>query len=171
MSILFLGSSIIRKWNTETAFHNSINLGISGITSSQLTKVYSHIFDTSHSSTICDIVLYCGSNDFNDGNATFGSTVANIIEFIFYLHSHFPKTSIYYIGIIKSPDRTPATIKMIDVCNREMKKWIKTVDYVQYITTTTIVSSHNHFRKDGRHLTKAGYTVLERLVYSKLLQP
>jgi len=176
MSILFLGSSIIQKWNTEKAFPNSINLGICGIRSSDLVPVYSKLFSIPPPSSIRNIVLYCGSNDFNDRSAAEGgiliaNTVINLIEFINYLHSHFPKTTIHYMGIIKSPDRTYSQMKMIDRCNQDMKKWIKSVEYVQYVNTATIIANtHAHFRKDGRHLTKIGYENLARLLYSKILK-
>jgi hemerythrin len=75
------------------------------------------------------------------------------------------------MGIIKSPDRTYSQMKMIDRCNQDMKKWIKSVKYVQYVNTATIIANtRTHFRKDGRHLTKIGYKNLERLLYSNIFK-
>ena len=52
---LFVGSSIIQKWNTSLYFPNSINLGIAGLRTEGLIKEVNK--------TITKMVLYIGSND------------------------------------------------------------------------------------------------------------
>ena len=100
---LFLGSSIISKWDTSHFFPNqqNINLGISGLKSSDLNKKYSVLYTDKYKNLkIQNIILYVGSNDITQ-NKNENDIVKNIIEFIASIQSNFKKAKIFYISIIK----------------------------------------------------------------------
>jgi lysophospholipase L1-like esterase len=97
MSTAFLGSSIIRKWNTSSCIPNSINLGISGLTSNDLMKTYvSKTKQLAHSE---NIVLYIGSNDVRKKHDP-NTTVKNISTFLELLCQICPKANVLYVSII-----------------------------------------------------------------------
>jgi lysophospholipase L1-like esterase len=62
MTTLFLGSSIIERWDTDIPINNYVNLGISGLTTNELMEYYS-ILSKYKCTKIEKIIIYIGSND------------------------------------------------------------------------------------------------------------
>jgi len=161
---LFLGSSIISEWDTSHFFPNqqNINLGISGMKSSDLVNKYSVLFtDTYNNMKFQNIILYIGSNDVTqDKNEA--DIIKNIIDFIALLRTNFKKSKIIFIALFKSEDRTAAQLKKIDYINKKIKDYTMiSINIFIYNFNRQLVSKNN-FMEDKKHLSEIGYQKLTR---------
>jgi len=125
---LFVGSSIIQKWNTSLYFPNSINLGIGGLTTEGL--------KTQVNKSITNIVVYIGSNDITKKtNPT--QIITNTTEFILLLQKKYPHIKqIIYVAIMKCPSRTEIQNKKIDEVNRKMREFSQKIENNKLIFVT-----------------------------------
>ena len=173
--IAFLGDSITQWWDAEYFNHyfgmyKTINLGVSGQTSSQtieylkLTK-----FNNFKPSKV---VLQIGTND-SDHNISTGQTVANIKKICKMLLEKSPDITILLVGPLPRGE-TPSDRHRI--YNREVNKLLR---YVMYDTRVLYIDIGTMFmRVDGiisrnimydyLHLTKQGYIILSEIVYKHL---
>jgi len=156
---LFLGSSIISEWDTSHFFPNqqNVNLGISGMKSSDIVNKYSVLFtDKYKNMNFQNIILYIGSNDVTqDKNEN--DIIKNIIDFIAILRVNFKKPKIILIALFKSPDRSDNQLKKIEYINKKLR------DYTLISKNTFIYNfnrqlvSETNFMEDKKHLSQIGY--------------
>jgi lysophospholipase L1-like esterase len=163
---LFLGSSIISKWDTSHFFPNqqNINLGISGLKSSDLNKKYSVLYTDKYKNLkIQNIILYVGSNDITQ-NKNENDIVKNIIEFIASIQSNFKKAKIFYISIFKSQDITTEQLNKIDFINKKLREYaVKTQNFFVYNFNRQLISK-KLLLEDKKHLSEKGYQTLSNCI-------
>lgn len=159
--ILFVGSSIIEKWNTYVEFPESINLGIPGQTTKEL--ITNNIEKIGNSKEIQNIVVYIGSNDIvKNTNPT--EIIKNTIEILIKLQKSFPKIKrIIYVAIMKSPSRTEIQKKKIDKVNIKMREFSQNNEII-YCNVNRELSSLENYLTDQTHLSKIGYNVLNNKI-------
>jgi len=161
---LFIGSSIIERWN-PLPFMNSINLGISGLTSNKLQNKYDNIL--SMYPTTRNIYLYIGSNDIVYNN-DIHSTLKNITEFMeSIINKPKHKIKIIFIAILKSPNKTKTQNIQIDYLNRKMREFIsspKNDNYNFCNCNRQLKSSENYLHNDQTHLSPIGYNRLNKCI-------
>ena len=154
---LLLGSSIIELWQMP----NSLNLGISGLTTNDL-PIYNEIISKSKSNIkYKNVVLYIGSNDITHTQTTPQQIYENIREFILLLL--LPKTknqNIIFVAILKSPKRTETQKKRIDIVNRKMREVSQKHPNIHFCNVNRELSSQNNYLSDKTHLSETGYTIL-----------
>jgi len=161
MNNLFIGSSIIERWN-NLPFPNSINLGISGLTTNLLQKKYSLVLSKYPNTQ--SIFLYIGSNDIvYKHNIQY--TFQNIIEFILYLNRQNKNIHIFFIAILKSPNRTKIQKTQIDYLNRKMREFISP-NFHFINCNRQLNSNENYLSDDQTHLSSIGYNKLNQCLSS-----
>lgn len=161
---LFVGSSIIKKWNTSLYFPNSINLGIAGLTTQGL---ITQGLITQVNKSITNIVVYIGSNDIKKTNPT--QIITNTTEFILLLENNFPHIKqIIYVAILKSPSRTEIQKKKIDYVNRKMREFSQKTENnrIIFCNVNRELSSMYNYLADKTHLSEIGYSILSNKIKS-----
>jgi lysophospholipase L1-like esterase len=169
--ILFLGSSIIQRWKTSKEFPNSLNLGISGLTSEQLQKSYNKKLQQKHIiQNYNKIILYIGSNDImQNENITIKEIYQNITEFLLYQLSQNQYIHILFVAILKSPIRNEIQNTKIDDLNRKMREFSQKYPNIFFCNINRQLLSENNYLSDKTHLSEKGYSILSHSISSHLL--
>jgi lysophospholipase L1-like esterase len=158
---ILLGSSIIERWPSDKYSLN--NLGISGLTSGELMESYSRIKISPQQ----NIILYIGSNDITKNlPITTNEIYQNITEFILKI---MKKNNIFFVAILKSPDRTREQIQKIDIINRKMREFSqKHPQNIYFCNLNRELSSTKNYLPDKIHLSETGYSILSKHLLSFL---
>ena len=158
---ILLGSSIIERWPSDKYSLN--NLGISGLTSGKLMESYSRIKISPQQ----NIILYIGSNDITKNlPITTNEIYQNITEFILKI---MKKNNIFFVAILKSPDRTSEQIQKIDTINRKMREFSqKHPQNIYFCNLNRELSSTKNYLPDKIHLSETGYSILSKHLLSFL---
>ena len=159
-SIVFVGSSSIRKWQTSKSFPELpvINRGFGG---SHLSDVNYFLNETVLKYQPKVVVLYAGDNDILYGKSP-SIVLEDFIEFATNIHSKLPNTKIIYISIKPSPNRWSYWEKM-NQTNLLIYKYIIEHPFLYYADTATPMLNDKGFPKslffisDSLHLSKEGY--------------
>lgn len=164
MTTLFLGSSIIERW--DIPIDNYVNLGISGLTTNELMDYYS-ILSKYKCTKIKKIIIYVGSNDIIKQNQP-DKIVDNITQFFSFLLSIFPKTYIYYIAILKSPNRTKSQKIIINYVNDKIREKSKEKSITKYCNINRELSSDHYYLSDDKtHFSTLGYEKMNKILFEK----
>jgi lysophospholipase L1-like esterase len=168
---ILLGSSIIEQWPSDKYIPNSLNLGISGLTSGELMESYCRI--PPHK----NIILYIGSNDITKNDITKNDITKNditneiyqnITEFILTIIKN-KNQHIFFVAILKSPNRTPTQIQKIDTINRKMREFSqKHPQNIHFCNLNRELSSPKNYLPDKIHLSETGYSILSNHILSFL---
>jgi hypothetical protein len=163
---VLLGSSIIERWASEQYIPNSLNLGISGLTSGELMESYSRI-GCRHPK---NIILYIGSNDItHDHDQDISNEIyQNITEFILKMMNQNQSTNILFVAILKSPNRTKKQIQKIDAINRKMREFSQKHPHLYFCNLNRELSSPKNYLADKTHLSETGYSILSNHILSFL---
>ena len=159
-SIVFVGSSSIRKWYTSKSFPELpiINRGFGG---SHLSDVNYFLYETVLKYRPKLVVLYAGDNDIYYGKSP-SIVLEDFIDFVNNINSKLPKTKIIYISIKPSPNRWSSWEKM-NQTNLLIYKYIIEHSFLYYADTATPMLNDKGFPKslffisDSLHLSKEGY--------------
>lgn len=163
--ILFLGSSIIQRWKTSKEFPNSLNLGISSLTSEQLQKSYNTKLQNYNK-----IILYIGSNDImQNENINIKEIYQNITEFLLYQLSQNKYIHILFVAILKSPNRNEIQNTKIDDLNRKMREFSQKHSNIFFCNINRQLLSENNYLSDKIHLSEKGYSILSKYISSYFL--
>jgi len=160
---ILLGSSIIERWPSDKYSLN--NLGISGLTSGELMESYSRIRIPPQQ----NIILYIGSNDITKNlPITTNEIYQNITEFILKIMNN-NNQHIFFVAILKSPDRTREQIQKIDIINRKMREFSqKHPQNIYFCNLNRELSSTKNYLPDKIHLSETGYSILSKHLLSFL---
>ena len=168
-SIVFVGSSSIRKWKTAVYFPDLpiINRGFGG----------SHISDVNHyiDETVLKyapklIAFYAGDNDINYGK-TAEIVLRDYIDFVKNIHSRLPETKIIYISIKPSLRRWSLWPEMKKT-NKLIYNYSAKNILLHYVDLASPMIGSNGlpkdvlFVRDSLHLSIEGYDL-----WSKILGP
>ena len=156
---ILLGSSIIERWPSDKYIPNCLNLGISGLTSGELMESYSRIPEIRKCK---NIILYVGSNDITKNKET-NEIYQNITEFI---QKIMKNQHIFFVAILKSPNRTTPQIQKIDTINRKMREFSqKHQPNIHFCNLNRELSSPKNYLPDKIHLSETGYSILSKHIF------
>jgi lysophospholipase L1-like esterase len=175
-TILLVGSSTIRKWNSFTLHIKNeqiINRGISELTTTDLLS--SKYFDYITSGITRKpkyVVFYCGINDVFD-NMENKTIIKNTRIFLQELHKIFPTSKIIVISLIKSSKTYNANkTEDVDYINNRIRDYcsIKT-PYLHYVNVNRELQSltTNYFMNDGFHLNEIGYEKMNKKIVESIM--
>ena len=114
------------------------------------------------------IMYYCGSNDINYG-ARPGDIARCFKEFVERVHAALPKTSIYFVSIIKAPQKKDAW-DAIEAANAMIKTYCDTAAGLGFIDVNPVFfDRQNHPRAelyigDGLHFKPEAYREMTKVL-------
>ena len=162
--ILFVGSSTIVLWKSlaeDFAGYNVINRGFGG----------SEIVDSTYYAERMilpyepkQIFLRAGGNDLHAGRLP-EEVATDFVKFVNKIHSHLPKTEIYFIAVSPAPSRWGETDKMREL-NNLIRKWAINLPRVGFVDAFDITLDSSGqarpelFVPDMLHLNADGYKLL-----------
>ena len=173
-SVLFMGSSSIRKWyslNKDLAPIPIINRGFGGSTLPEAIYYFNRIALPYEPSTI---VLYEGDNDITATFLTPDITLKMFKLFVRLSERYLPDTKIYFLSIKPSPARVKFTDKML-ITNMLIKEECAKNINLEYINITDTMYDYdgeinaNLFAKDMLHMNKEGYKIWTKIIKEFLL--
>jgi len=135
--ILFIGSSIIRKWTTLTeqmAPLPAFNRGFGGSRTPEVLH-YADQIALPYSPKI--VVYYCGSNDINAGVKP-PEIAANFRAFVEKIHSQLPKTRVLFVSIIRAPQKMERW-DWVDDANKLIKSYCESDPRLGFIDVNPAV--------------------------------
>lgn len=162
-SILFIGSSSIRKWtDLEQRFANEpvIRRGVGGCEIWQIVDYYTpYILFPYHPRKI---FIYAGENDIAAGK-TAESVAVNFTTLWNMIRQKLPNAEIYFMSIKPSPSRAKY-FDEVDKANNMVKTFLAGKPKTHYIDVSTaiykagtIVPDSSLFQSDYLHLNSKGY--------------
>jgi len=169
--ILFVGSSSFRMWSTLLDDMQPLDIIKRGFGGSTIPEIiyYAEIIVFQYEPSV--VVFYCGENDH------LINTSKEIYETFQYFekkfHSHFPKSTLYYLSIKPSPARETWWKKM-SLTNRFIKYYCNLQDNTEFIDITPLMFNEdktinkNLFLSDNLHLNSEGYALWTKKIKSVL---
>ena len=173
---LFIGSSIIKFWDTlEEDFtgFNPLNRGLAGAKINEINYyadqlVFPHNPDS--------IVFYAGSNDIQGRKPrTPEDVLKGFIEFTETVWKHNDSIKIYFLSILPSGARTRMKNRDgIDRANRLIKTFCDDTPKLRFIDGRPVLKDDNgsiiteYYKNDRIHLTDAGYRKLKDVIIREL---
>jgi lysophospholipase L1-like esterase len=163
--IVFSGSSTIRMWDVSAAFPKATNCGFGGSEIRDVTHFADRII-LKHEPRA--IIFYSGDNDLNS-RRTPEQVVSDFKALAEVVHNRLPKTRIYFISIKPSLARwkqfdaqSKANALVKELCEKNER--LGYVDIVPKILGSDGQPRAELFVKDGLHLSKLGYEILNDAV-------
>ena len=168
-SILFIGSSSIRKWTTleaDMAPLPVVNRGFGGAITRQVNAYADRIIQPLQPSVI---VLYCGENDI--ANSTYGPEVAvrEFAYFVKWVAFYLPETPIVYLAMKPSPARWAYWDKF-QQGNQAIATLCAADENLHFIPVEQVMLDEQGFPRpdifiqDQLHLNKLGYELWTELI-------
>jgi lysophospholipase L1-like esterase len=174
--ILFIGSSTFTKWTDVADYfptHHILNRAFGGSTfQDQIRYVRQTVFPYKP----CQIVIYCGENDFgNDPNLSPDDCTARLVTLFRLIRNHYPNVPIIYISMKPSPSRWPLKNKFI-AANRWIATYLKNQRNSTFVDVWPVMLNENGLPKpeiflpDQLHMNAIGYHLWQPLI-EPLLKP
>lgn len=163
-SIVFTGSSTIRRWKTLAADFprfRVVNRGFGGSQMEDSLHFAERILVPHEPSAV---VIFAGSNDINAGKAP-ETVVENFKAFVAKLRTRLPKTEICFIEITTSPSRWTQRDKVLEA-NRQIRAFCEHTEGVKFIAAREKFLGSNGepreelFEADRLHPNVDGYKIL-----------
>ena len=160
-TILLVGSSIFEQWSNMKDFapgYTVKNRAIGGTITSYWME---HLADVLTAESPDTVLLYCGSNDINNGILE-EDIIANVSQCCKIVHGLSPATVFAYFSIIKAPQKSDKW-ELIDRLNSAIRIGLPVSDL--YVETNDVFFSDRlpvdrFFVEDGLHLTSEAYDTL-----------
>jgi lysophospholipase L1-like esterase len=172
--IVFIGSSSFTRWATlKDAFpeHRVLNRAFGGST---LTDVIRHVEDVVFPYEPCQVVIYCGENDFAADEKVVYDTVVDRFKVLFSkIRKHLPGTAIAYVSMKPSPSRWSYASKFI-AANAAIKEFRSTKPRTAFIDVWPAMLGNDGqprseiYVEDRLHMNDDGYKLWAPLI-SKIL--
>lgn len=142
-AILFIGSSIFRKWTNLTEQMSPLPVFNRAFGGSRTNEVLAQFdeFVLPYQPKI--VVYYCGSNDIN-ADAKPGEIFARIKEFSKKVQEKLPKTKIYFVSINKAPQKMDRW-NLVDETNLLAKNYFSKTKNREFIDVNPLL-----FDKGGK---------------------
>jgi len=163
-SILFTGSSSIRRWKPLSEDMSPmlvINRGFGGSTIPEVTYYADRIILPHHPKII---VIYCGENDLANDQAKSKLALKSFKKFVSYLEMNLPNTKVFFITIKPSIKRWNYWPKLEDA-NTKIEKYITKKDNLYYVDAATKMLDESGivlqdiFVEDNLHMNATGYKI------------
>lgn len=123
-TILFIGSSIFRRWEKLTEQMAPLPVFNRAFGGSQTHEILAYMDKIVLPYKPKMIVYYCGSNDIN-ANVTPLNIAGNFKEFVARVHQELPQTQIFYVAINRAPQKIDKW-KEVDETNNLVKAFCAT---------------------------------------------
>lgn len=172
--IVFIGSSSFTRWTSlSDAFpgYRVLNRAFGG---SSLPDVTRYLNDVVFPYSPCQVVLYCGENDFaGDEKLVYDTVVARFKTLFSAVRKRLPKTSFAYVSMKPSPSRWALAPKFI-AANAAIKEYLSTQPRTAYVDVWPVMLGQDGtpraeiFVEDRLHMNADGYTLWAPLI-SKVL--
>ncbi len=130
-AILFIGSSIFRRWENLTEQMAPLPVFNRAFGGSQTYEILAYMDKIVLPYKPKIVVYYCGSNDIN-ANVTPLNIVGNFKEFVTRVHQQLPKTQIFYVAINRAPQKIDKW-KEVDETNNLVKAFCATDKKLRFI--------------------------------------
>jgi lysophospholipase L1-like esterase len=174
-SILFVGSSSIRKWqHLQTAFgsYSIINRGIGGAVIDDITY---YLDDLVFTYKPRQIVLYVGENDLPNDKETADTILNKTMKLFNAIRAGLPEVPIAYIALKPSPVRDQFQEKCI-AANNLIRDFLATQPNTRFVDIFSAMikdgkSRPELFMSDMLHMKPEGYEIWEKAVKRVLLKP
>lgn len=158
--IVFVGSSSIRLWPTDSLFNDlpGINRGFGG---SHISDVNFYIPDVVLPYKPITVVFYAGDNDVNDGKAP-ARVLQDYKEFVTDVRSGGQRPRILFLSIKPSPSRWDAWPRMAEA-NDLIRQYSESDALLEYVDVASPMIGPggrplgNLFIADSLHLSEEGY--------------
>ncbi len=166
--ILFLGSSSVVRWDTDSSFpeRNVLNRGFGG---SQIEHQLRHMDRVIWKYEPRIIVFYCGDNDINAGK-TPSQVMQDFRKYRQRVAERLPETDFIYLSIKPSVRRWNLWQDMAAV-NEAIRQAAQTDDKLHYCDIATPMLENNAgpppekwFVRDGLHLSDEGYALWNKIM-------
>jgi lysophospholipase L1-like esterase len=170
-SVLFVGSSSIRLWQTADSFPDLpvINRGFGGSTIAHVNQYADRIVFKYKPRVI---VFYSGDNDIAGGKSP-DKVFADFSQFVDSVHERLPETQIIFLPVKPSIARWNVWPKMQTV-NERVRDFTKNDKRLTYVDTATPMLGDDGkprpelFRDDGLHLNNKGYALWDEVLCKRL---
>jgi lysophospholipase L1-like esterase len=171
-SVIFVGSSSIRLWDSlESQFEGQV-LVKRGFGGSQLSDCMAYLDRLVLAYQPRLVVLYAGDNDLAAGRSP-EEVLQSYVGFIEGVHRSLPQTRIAYISIKPSPARA-ALLPQIRQANALIRQHAASDERLDYIDVfSPMLGSDGQprsdlFRIDGLHLDDDGYALWRKVIATHL---
>lgn len=171
--VLFVGSSSIRMWETDTAFPEMkvLNRGFGG---SQISDVNQHVEQLVLKHKPRVVVFYAGDNDIAKGK-TAEQVAADYKKFLATIDEHLPQTHVVFIPIKPSIKRWSMWPKMGDANQQILAFCYTDVRWHYADIAAPMIGADGKpkkelFADDGLHLNDTGYEVWNGVIARQLQQ-
>lgn len=167
-AILFVGSSTFRVWNdlqNDFPRHRVINRGFGGSGLQHLTEYVDEII---YPYKPKQIVIYCGENDFFQGeNITPDTVLMRFKKFFGLIRDKFPRTHIAYISLKPSP-RRQALMPQMEKTNALVQDFLRRERRTSFISIyQEMIDAQGNpkkelFTEDNLHMNRNGYLLWKK---------
>lgn len=147
---VFIGDSITEGWNTTADFPRSLNIGIRGITTSNLVQMLPPKL-SAFQSVQAPIHLMIGINDIKTGQ--FDTLMANLGT----LSTQLSPYQVWWSGIMMPIGFSSLHTRQIAVANRRIRQVCYAMPSCTYVAPPVMLAEDY---TDGLHPTPAGYAKL-----------
>lgn len=172
-SIIFLGSSSIRFWNTLASDMSPLTVVKRGFGGAKLADVIHYATKLVDIDRPGAIVIFVGTNDITPDSAKQPKALLQgYQELVSKIRSMHQTTPIYYISITPSPRRWRVW-PVARETNKLIEAYSASHGSLHYIDTSEALMSNGEpdkqfYRYDGLHLSKSGYKVWTKVIRNRL---
>lgn len=174
-SVVFVGSSSIRLWDTLAKDMAPIEVIQHGFGGAKLNDVVHYAKRLVNAYQPRAVVVFAGSNDIHPGAAkTPEQLLASYQAFVATVRADQPAVPIYFIGITPSPMRW-SVWPIAQSTNALIAKWSESDPNLHVIDTSGGLMGRDgepdpdNYRFDGLHLSTQGYSVWRDIIRTRLL--
>ena len=169
---LMLGSSIFEQWQSAEGVYKGFELknrSIGGTTAAFWATEIAFLLGQDEADFV---MLYCGSNDFNQGLSKEAvlNTLRTCTEQI---RQNLGLQALVYCSIMKAPQKIALGLSEdIDYVNQAVTSFLYpselVIDMNEAIAAYDVVSATDSYLEDGLHLSEAAYCKISKYVFPRL---
>ena len=166
--ILFVGSSIFRRWTNLTKQMDPlpvVNRGVDGFQTFDVLALVDRVVLPAKPRVV---VYYAGSNDIDLGEPA-EAIVERIRRFVDRVATALPSTRIVFVSVNRAPENQELW-DVVDSVNRRVAAYAAETKRLEYVDVNPALfnpdgsSRLELFMPDGRHLRAAGYVEFTRIL-------
>jgi lysophospholipase L1-like esterase len=167
-AILFVGSSIFRRWTTLTEQMAPLPVFNRAFGGSRTWEVLAYMDKIVLPYEPDIIVYYCGSNDVNAGEPA-DAIVARFGQFMSRVTERLPTTRVFFVSINRSPDKR-ARWSVVDDANAQIKALAYATPNLDYIEVNPVLFDARDeplaelYLEDGLHFKPPAYEEFTKII-------
>jgi hypothetical protein len=176
-SVVFIGSSSIKRWNTLAQDMYPMPIIQRGFNAAKLVDINQFLAQLVIPHNPKQVVIFAGVNDLAIAPVVTANEVfASFLQFVDIIHTQLQDCIIYFIAISPAPARWGIWPDAQEV-NQKVKDYATQQQKVVFIETEFAFLNKNNkpriplFAKDGIHLNEDGYAIWKQLVSAAIAKP